>query len=434
MRALSESATIESTPILVAHYSEVWLKGCNRPFFVRELRKHIKRMVEDLPARLPPHSDRRLVIEAESDEAAERVVERLMLVPGVAYVGVGRRTSPKLEDIRNAAARLTAQEDLSGFRVRARRSAKNLPYTSGDLERAAGARILERAKATGIAAKVDLRHAVTTCHIEASPDAAYVYCRRIPGMGGLPTNTSGRLLCLLSGGIDSAVAAYRILKRGVRVPFVHFHGAPARAGEESEPIAREIAKKLTPYQGLSRLYLVPFDPIQREIVAAAPDEFRLLLYRRLMLRIAERVARGARCHGLVTGDSIAQVASQTIQNMEAVEAPATMPVFRPLCGDDKEDIVQTAKRIGTYEISIEPFTDCCPAYLPRNPRVFSTVQELDAAEAALDVDRLCDWAVANLRRETYEYVRGRVRLKSAKDYVGSEPPALDESLDHALAH
>jgi thiamine biosynthesis protein ThiI len=179
---------------------------------------------------------------------------------------------------------------------------------------------------------------------------------------------------------------------------------------------------------MSRLYLVPFDAIQRRIVADAPDELRLLLYRRMMLRIAVRMARGNKCRGVITGDSIAQVASQTLRNMEAVSAAASIPIYRPLCGDDKLEIVAIAKRIGTFEISSEPFTDCCPLYMPRNPRVASRIHELDEAELRLDAPAMVDLAIGTVLRENYEYRRGEVRLKSSKQYV-----AHGETAQQALA-
>ena len=183
------------------------------------------------------------------------------------------------------------------------------------------------------------------------------------------------------------------------------------------PIPRQIVRRLTPYQGLSRLFLVDFDPIQRHIVANAPDEFRLLLYRRFMLRISEKLARGHRCHGTITGDSIAQVASQTLANIEGVNSVAKMPVYRPLCGDDKQEITAIARKIGTYETSIEPFTDCCPLYMPRNPRLFASIDELDAVEAQLEADHLVRLATTSLLREVYEYRMGKVERKSVKQYV-----------------
>ena len=419
---------MQRSPILVLHYNELWLKGCNKPFFLHQLRKAVERTLEDLPLAFSTHVDSRMVIEAESEAAAQAAAERLRLTPGIQYIGCGFRTDVDLDAIVNLGAELMRGGTYESFRVRARRSFKQLPIRSAEIERTLGRRILDDAQAAGRAPRVDLKAAAATCWVEATPRGAYVYTDRIPGLGGLPTNTAGRLLCLLSGGIDSAVAAFKMMRRGIRVDFVHFYGAPARPGEDSPPIARDIVRTLTPYQGLSRLYLVPFDALQRQIVANAPDEFRLLLYRRLMLRIAERLARGSKCRGTITGDSVAQVASQTLRNMESVNAVASMPVYRPLCGDDKQEIIEIARKIGTFDISSEPFTDCCPLYMPRNPRVASRIHELDEAEAGLDIPAMTDQAIGSLVREIYEYRRGQVRVKSAKQYVGTGKQLEQEAL------
>jgi thiamine biosynthesis protein ThiI len=176
---------------------------------------------------------------------------------------------------------------------------------------------------------------------------------------------------------------------------------------------------LAPYQSGARLYLVPFSGVQRAIVAGAPDALRILLYRRFMLRIAERLAYKAHARGLVTGDSIAQVASQTLHNMQAVGAVATLPLYRPLVGDDKQEILAVARRIGTYEISSEPFTDCCPLYMPKSPEIFSTIGQLDEAEQRLDVEALVKQALADTERETYVYHEGKVILRDAAGVAAS---------------
>ncbi|MEZ5365478.1 MAG: tRNA uracil 4-sulfurtransferase ThiI [Bryobacterales bacterium] len=409
---------MQRSPILVLHYSELWLKGCNKPYFLKQLRKAVERTLDGLPLSFAVHVDGRMVIEAESEQAAQAAGERLARTPGIQYIGRGFRSDADLDSIVALGAELMRGGEYESFRVRARRSFKQLPVRSAEVERALGARILEEAREDGRNPRVDLKSAAATCWVEATPRGAFVYTDKIRGLGGLPTNTAGRLLCLLSGGIDSAVAAFKMLRRGVRVDFIHFYGAPARPGEDSPPIARDIVRTLTLYQGVSRLFLVPFDALQRQIVANAPDEFRLLLYRRMMLRIAERVARGNKCRGTITGDAVAQVASQTLRNMEAVSAVSTMPLYRPLCGDDKEEIVALARKIGTYDISTEPFTDCCPLYMPRNPRVSSRIHELDEAEAGLDISAMSEQAIATLLREVYEFRQGEVRLKSVKQYVG----------------
>jgi thiamine biosynthesis protein ThiI len=256
-----------------------------------------------------------------------------------------------------------------------------------------------------------------TCFVEFTTHRALVYSKKIPGPGGMAANTAGKLCCLLSGGYDSAVAAYKMMRRGARLSFVHFYGAPARAVESSEPVAREIVQKLVLYQGGARLFLVPFDELQREILLGAPENYRILLYRRLMLRIAEALARRHHAHGVVTGDSLAQVASQTLANMAAVGAVARLPIYRPLVGDDKQHIIDLARQIGTYEISSERFSDCCPAFMPRHPSLAASAEELDRAEQGLDIASMVRRGVAAARREMYRFEEGRVIQIEVREHV-----------------
>jgi thiamine biosynthesis protein ThiI len=255
---------------------------------------------------------------------------------------------------------------------------------------------------------VDLDHPALTCRIEVTRGPILVYARRITGAGGLPANTAGKLLCLLSGGFDSAVAAFKMMKRGAHLSFVHFWGGGGGAGESSVHVARELVERLVPWQFTARLYLVPFEPLQREIAGVAREAFRTLLYRRLMLRIAERIALRERAKGLITGDSLGQVASQTLQNMQAVGSIARLPLYRPLAGDDKLEIQEIARRIGTYDISAEPFHDCCPAYQSKSPALFATPEALDAEEEKIDVVGLVERGLRSVTVERFRYWKGRV--------------------------
>jgi len=224
------------------------------------------------------------------------------------------------------------------------------------LEREVGGALFDKLVEIRRLAKVDLKHPDLTCRIEVTRGPVLIYARRIAGPGGLPPNTAGRLTCLLSGGFDSAVAAYKMMKRGAHLSFVHFWGGGAEPGESSIHVARRLLEKLVPWQGSAKLYLVPFEPLQREIVARADESFRTLLYRRLMVRIAERVALREKSKGLVTGDSLGQVASQTLRNLQAVGSIARLPLYRPLVGDDKLEIQDLAAKIGTYDISANAST------------------------------------------------------------------------------
>lgn len=399
--------------VLLIHFGEIWLKGCNRNFFIRNLRGAVKRALQGIRRESIVREDQRILIFFQSAAEAERALQRLLLVPGIANIGLGRAVDLSLDAVERAALELMADGGFRSFAVRAKRANKHFPLRSMEIERRIGAAIVRQAQRLGQGRRVDLENPERTCFIEITSCRAVLYARKARGVGGLPPNSSGRLLCLLSGGIDSPVAAYRIICRGVRLGFVHFHGGPAAPGEASEPVARALVRRLTVYQGASKLYLVPFDRIQREIVAKAPQSFRILIYRRMMIRIAERLAWRHRARGIVTGDSIGQVASQTLANMNAVGAAAGLPLYRPLCGTDKEEIMALARRIGTYDISIEPFSDCCPMYLPRSPEVFASVAKLDAAEAHLDIEALVKLGTDSTVREIYEYENGEAVLKQA---------------------
>jgi thiamine biosynthesis protein ThiI len=276
-----------------------------------------------------------------------------------------------------------------------------------------GGFLLERLQASGRAVRVQLDDPELTCRIEITPGPMLVYAGKIPGTGGLPANTTGRMVCLLSGGFDSAVAAYKMMRRGAHVTFVHFWGGGAKPGESSVHVARALVERLVPYQFSAKLYMVPFEPIQREIVRSAPESYRLLLYRRMMLRIAERIARKNHAEAIITGDSLGQVASQTLQNMVAVGAASPMPVFRPLAGDDKQEILAVARRIGTFEISEEPFHDCCPLFMPRSPALYASAADLEQAEAQLNVWELVKRAMDTVTLEKYSYTAGRIERTEA---------------------
>lgn len=415
-------------PVLIVHYSEVWLKGGNRRFFVQKLRQAIDQALQGLPVNRAGHEDHRMLIPVHTHEDATLAVKRLCKIPGIAYLAVATRTDPQMNAIIKTGCHVMINAQFQTFRVRAKRSQKSLPFRSSDIERSLGAAIQKQISASGKKAKVDLANAEVTCFVEVTAAHALIYREKILGLGGLPTGTAGKLICLLSGGFDSPVAAYKIIKRGVRLTFVHFHGTSTRVGEDSPPIARDLVRVLTPYQGLSRLHFVPFTDIQRKIVMDAPESCRILLYRRFMLRIAEQIAYREGAHGLVTGDSIGQVASQTLQNMHAVDAVASLPVYRPLVGDNKQEILNLARTIGTYDISCEPFSDCCPMFLPKKPELFATAEQLSHAESRLDVLSLVRLGISLSSKEIYECHSGEICLKVAKTHGPNKQPVTTTQL------
>jgi tRNA uracil 4-sulfurtransferase len=384
-------------PVLVVHYHEISLKRGNRPLFLRQLARNLERAVADVgPVRLRQRPGR-IVLDLDEHPQPEAVRDRALRVCGVASVSLGYRTTATLDAMRSVVGRLVEGRRFGSFRITARRAFKTYPMTSVELNRALGAFVLER-----VATRVDLEHPEVEIVVEVLPDEAFVAMDRRAGPGGLPVGASGTVAALLSGGIDSPVAAWRMMKRGCRVVFVHFHSVPYLP-PTSQAKARTLVERLTQWQYLSRLYLVPFGEIQREVVLAVPAPARVVVYRRLMVRIAEAIARRERALALVTGESLGQVASQTLENLAAIDTVAAGPIFRPLIGTDKLEITDEARRLGTFETSIEPDADCCTLFVPRHPLTRMSVVEADGAESRLEVARLVGAGVEGAVVETFEF-------------------------------
>jgi tRNA uracil 4-sulfurtransferase len=388
---------------VVVHYQEIALKGRNRPWFVARLVRNLRDATADLDVR----AVRALMgrIEVVLGPAAEwpAISERLSRVFGVGNFARAGRTTTDVEEIaRRILADLEADKQLAHsppatFRVSARRADKRYPLTSPQIEREVGGRIK---MARGW--RVDLEQPELTIRLEMLTSEAFYFFGKEPGAGGLPVGTSGRVVCLLSGGIDSPVAAWRMMKRGCRVHFVHFHSYPilSRASQEK---ARELARLLTAYQLRSRLCLVPFGEVQQQVVLSVPPPLRVVVYRRLMLRIAERIARTWRAKALVTGEVVGQVASQTLENLSVIGSVAELPVLRPLIGMDKEEIMAAAQRLGTYPVSIIPDQDCCTLFTPRHPSTKARPGEVEAAEAALPLAAMVESAATTAVTEDFQF-------------------------------
>ena len=382
---------------IVVHYQEIALKGNNRPWFVSRLARNLRtatrgtgvREVRVLMGRIE------LLLEEGADWSGVR--ERVKSVFGVANFAVAGSTRLDVEAIASEILKHLGDPQIATFRVSARRADKRFPLTSPELEREVGGRIKEARGWT-----VDLSRPELTIHVEALTDEAFYYFGKEPGAGGLPAGTSGRVACLLSGGIDSPVAAWRLMRRGCRVLFVHFHSYPilSRASQEK---ARELVTLLTRYQYDSRLFLVPFGEIQQQVVLAVGPPLRVVIYRRLMMRIAEAIARRGRAQALVTGEVVGQVASQTLENLSAIDVVVGMPVLRPLVGLDKDEITEEAQRLGTFPISIIPDQDCCTLFTPRHPATKARVSDVERAEAGLPIEEIVTRAVDSAQLEEFHF-------------------------------
>lgn len=371
----------------IVHYHELALKGRNREFFEQRLVRNLRLALKDLRIRRIESLQGRIRIILPDHILPDSVAERLHRTCGVANFLLTESVplelnDPDLAEMKLAAQRLVAQEDFQSFRVTAKRADKRFPRTSMDIEREIGGYLSEVTGKT-----VKLKRPDLTLYIELLTREAHLAARKVPGPGGMPVGTGGKVACLLSGGIDSPVAAYRMIKRGCKAVFVHFSGRPlvSRASEEK---VQELVRLLTAYQYHSQLYIVPFGEIQRDVVANAPAPFRVVLYRRIMVRIAEELARREGCWALVSGDSLGQVASQTAENLSVVEEAAELPLLRPLIGMDKIEITEQAQQLGSFITSIEPDQDCCRLFVPQHPSTRTKIADIHRIERALDISTL----------------------------------------------
>jgi thiamine biosynthesis protein ThiI len=379
---------------ILAHYHEINLKGNNRGWFENHLQQHVTALLKDLPHDPVQRFAGRLLIGLRSESPAEEIARRLKLVFGIANFAVTWETAAEIEAIRSGLADLIPTLVFDSFKIAARRGTKDFPLDSQQLNQQLGAFVQGL---TGAAVRMDNPAAVF--FVEIVGGRAFLYISKIQGSGGLPSGTGGKIVCLLSGGIDSPVAAFKMMRRGCRVLFVHFHSFPHTTVESQQKV-RMILQILSRFQMESALYLVPFAEVQHEIVAYAPPPLRVVLYRRFMMRIAQAIAQKERASALVTGDSLGQVASQTLENIRTISAAVSLPVFRPLIGDDKEEIMRIARDIGTYEISILADQDCCSLFVPRHPETMSTLENAEQAENGLELPRLIQTALDGTMRET----------------------------------
>jgi thiamine biosynthesis protein ThiI len=397
----------------LVHYGELALKGKNRPWFTSMLVRTIESSLAGLDVVDVRPVVGRIVIRFGPDAGPQwdEIHARLSRLPGIGNFARATHVAPELDAIASAvaaaAAGMAREDGVRTFRVTARRADKRFGTPSPDVEREVGRCVQQ---ATGW--PVDLDKPQVHIRVEILTNDAYFHFRKEPGTGGLPIGTSGKVMALLSGGIDSPVAAWRLIRRGSRAHFVHFHSYPILSRTSQDKV-RELAQLLTRYQLRSRLWLVPFGALQQKVVVDVPPSLRVVVYRRLMMRIAERIAVSNGARALVTGDSVGQVASQTIDNLAAVGEVTRLPILRPLVGFHKEEITLDAQKIGTYETSIVPDEDCCTLFTPRYPTTHARPGEAEVAESALDIPALVESALAETVVEEFRFPM--VDLPAAKN-------------------
>jgi thiamine biosynthesis protein ThiI len=383
---------------VLIRYDEIGLKGRNRKFFEKCLLRNIKRVLssgtDDIVYRSPRG---RIFLDIPSSFAPECTV-RLKSVPGIASFSIGISMEPDFDamaelGIQWIEPRLKSGRDAMKFCVKTRRSAKSFPKTSPEVNFEVGSRIMTKLSPRGLT--VNIKEAKYVLEIEIGSSETVVFDNREPGLRGLPVGSSGNVLCLLSGGIDSPVSAFMMACRGCRVHFVFFDNQPflGRGGYDKVLI---LAKKINHFQTRGTLFVVPFQDVQAAIRDHCNEENRVVLYRRMMYRIAAEIADRQGSLALVTGESLGQVASQTLENLAAVSCVTSVSVFRPLIGMNKESIISRAKEIGTYETSIEPQPDCCSVFMPKNPATRSKIPFLERDEEKIPWKELCDDALAKV--------------------------------------
>ncbi len=373
--------------LLMVRYGEIFLKGLNRPYFISALIRKIRYAVKDLGANVWIY-DGRIYVDGFSD--LETAAERVSKVFGVHSV------CPAIEMEKDDFDAVCSQavfmmQGISGtFKVAARRSDKKYPLDSPAIGREVGHRILENNPNL----KVDLHNPEHVLNVEIR-EHAYLYVRVIPAVGGMPVGTNGRATLLLSGGIDSPVAGWMIAKRGVQINAVHFHSYPYTSEQAREKVLN-LARKLSFSCCGIKVHIVPFTEIQLQIRDHCPEEYTTLIMRRFMMRIAEKIAEKTGGGGLITGESIGQVASQTMEALSTTDSVVSIPVFRPLIGFDKSEIIEIARKIDTYELSSLPYEDCCTIFTPRHPATRPKREKVEEAEEALDINHLIDDALLHV--------------------------------------
>lgn len=381
--------------VVLVRYGEIGLRGQNRPWFENILRERLRTALADLPGTRVSRQHGRFFV--YSAAPADQVLARVTRVFGVVSASPVAEVAPDMEAIGAAAVRLVAA-DLADrtppgpvpFRVEARRSNKGFALTSMEISRQLGGVLLDAFSNL----QVNLSRPELVVTVEVRDQFAYVFGRRLPGPGGLPYGSGGKALLLLSGGIDSPVAGYQIMRRGVELAAVHFHTPPFTSPRAREK-AVDLSRVLAGWAGARlRLYIVHFTEVQKALRQHTPEELTITLMRRFMLRIAAALAAQTEALALITGESIGQVASQTLESIQTINEVVSIPVFRPLIGADKQDIVAAARRIGTYDISIRPYEDCCALFVPKNPKTRPRPAQARAAESALAVDELVSSALA----------------------------------------
>ena len=408
MSATTNTATASEQPLVLVHlFHEIALKGGNRVFFLNTLLRNLEKALAGTGVGRIQRRSMVSLLPLRDEAQWPLVRERLEQVVGVERFRRAFRVAPTMEAIKATIARQLEGLSPRSFRITAHRADKRFPIGSPQMNEELGAFVQER---TGL--PVDLTHPDLEIYVSVLSQEALVSLEEFPGPSGMPVGVSGRVAVLLSGGIDSPVAAYMMMTRGCRTLFIHFHSFPLVEGTSREK-AVELVQLLTPYQFDSQLLLVPFAEAQKRLILSVPPAYRVVLYRRFMVRIAEALALRHGAGALVTGDSMGQVSSQTLENLSTIEAARRkLPILRPLIGMDKEEITRRARKLGSYPISIIPDQDCCSLFVPKHPVTRSHPAEVEQMESQLDVDGILLEALEGVEERRFSWPQAEREVTS----------------------
>lgn len=379
---------------IIIHYDEIGLKGGNRESFERLLVNNIKVKCGALIGSVNREFGQ-IMVDVKEDSNVNILRDIMSRIPGIANFSFAKKCSQNFEILKKEVVSLVGGREFSSFKVDTRRHNKKYNMNSIEMSALLGEKILEEHKA-----KVKMKEPELIVKVEVTDKNIYVSTESITGVGGLPVDPSQKVVALLSGGFDSPVAAYMLIKRGCDVILVHFQNSNQLATAVKGKIER-LAEQLSKYQLKTKLYIVPFEDIQKELIMKVRADMRMLVYRRFMIKIASKIAEIEKARFLIVGDSFSQVASQTMRNLEATYKNSPKHILSPLIGMDKKEIIELSKKIGTYEISALPYGDCCSYFLPKHPMLNADAEMLDAAEAEFDVDKLVDEAVKNAKKSVF---------------------------------
>jgi tRNA uracil 4-sulfurtransferase len=386
---------------IIINYDEIILKGGNRSFFERALVNNINEFLKEISYNKISKEGGRLIIKIDEKAEILKIGDILKNVSGISNFSFATIEENDIEKICEKTLKLLNEnekiKEFKTFKISARRSDKRFAMKSPEINIKVGEYIFERTKL-----KVDVHNPDLEIIINVGDEGTFIYFEKIKGVGGLPVGTTGNLISLISGGIDSPVASFMMNKRGAKNIFIHFKNKTISGSADGQDKIESLVKELTKFQGRSKLYIVPFEEFQKEIIAKIPAKNRMIVYRRIMFKLAGMIAKKENAKSFVTGDSLSQVASQTIDNITAIYNAANLPIFPPLIGMNKQEIVDIASRIGTYEISILPYQDCCSFLIAKHPETRANLEEIIKQEKNLEIEKITKEVLAKVRPKNIE--------------------------------